>query len=90
MTTAEPQTANPYSPTDIDVLGSSPAFAMSAIYTSMANSMGIMFENAVTVQNNQNTLAATATNVGVLQLQKLDTIADVMTLLEHMKKQTAA
>ena len=90
MTAPEPQTHDATQQTDLDVLGLAPAFAMSMIYLSMADSMGKMFENAVTVQQNQNTQAITAAATGVQLMQKMDTIADALAILEAAKKTAAS
>ncbi|GAA4794562.1 hypothetical protein GCM10023307_20240 [Lysobacter hankyongensis] len=60
---------------NIKVVGESPAFAMSSIYQSLAHSTGILFENAVAAQQQQNTLAQAAANQGVMQIYSLDTTA---------------
>lgn len=60
---------------NIKVVGESPAFAMSSIYQSLAHSTGILFENAVAAQQQQNTLALAAANQGVMQIYSLDTTA---------------
>ena len=40
---------------NVKVLAESPAMAMGAIYQTMAHSTGILFENAVSAQQQQNT-----------------------------------
>ena len=60
---------------NIKVIGEAPAFAMGAIYQSMAHSTGILFQNAVAAQQQQNTLAQAAANQGVMQIYSLDTTA---------------
>ncbi|MCW0369284.1 RebB family R body protein [Xanthomonas sacchari] len=59
---------------NVKVIGEAPAFAMASIYQSMAHSTGILFENAVSAQQ-QNTLAQAAANQGVMQIYSLDTTA---------------
>ncbi|MBB4125847.1 hypothetical protein GGR77_001118 [Xanthomonas translucens] len=61
---------------NVKVIGEAPAFAMASIYQSMAHSTGILFENAVSAQQQQNTLAQAAANQGVMQIYSLDTSAD--------------
>jgi len=58
---------------NVKVIGEAPAFAMASIYQSMAHSTGILFENAVSAQQQQNTLAQAAANQGVMQIYSLDT-----------------
>ncbi|WP_115530888.1 RebB family R body protein [Xanthomonas campestris] len=57
--------------TNVKVIGEAPAMAMGAIYQSMAHSSA----NAVAAQQQQNTLAQSATNQGVMQIYSLDTTA---------------
>ncbi|MFZ5636068.1 MAG: RebB family R body protein [Pseudomonadota bacterium] len=60
---------------NVKVIAESPAFAMSSIYQSLAHSTGILFQNAVAAQQQQNTLAMAASNQGVMQIYSLDTVA---------------
>ncbi len=60
---------------NIKVIGEAPAFAMGAIYQSIAHSTGILFENAVAAQQQQNTLAQAAATQGVMQIYSIDTTA---------------
>lgn len=60
---------------NVKVLGEAPAMAMGSIYQSLAHSTGILFENAVAAQQQQNTLAQAAANMGVMQIYSLDTTA---------------
>lgn len=60
---------------NIKVIGEAPAFAMGSIYQSMAHSTGILFQNAVAAQQQQNTLAQAAANQGVMQIYSIDTVA---------------
>lgn len=52
-----------------------PAFAMGSVYESAAHSTGILFENAVAAQQQQNSLGQAAANQGVMQIYSLDTTA---------------
>lgn len=60
---------------NVKVIGEAPAFAMGSIYQSLAHSTGILFENAVAAQQQQNTLAQAAANQGVMQIYSVDTVA---------------
>ncbi|KMM74144.1 MULTISPECIES: RebB family R body protein [Xanthomonas] len=60
---------------NVKVIGEAPAFAMGSIYQSLAHSSGILYENAVAAQQQQNTLAQAANNQGVMQVYSLDTTA---------------
>ena len=61
---------------NVKVLAESPAMAMGAIYQTMAHSTGILFENAVSAQQQQNTLTQATTNQGVMQIYSMGTMAD--------------
>ncbi|CAG9211659.1 R body protein RebB-like protein [Paraburkholderia tropica] len=60
---------------NVKVLGEAPAMAMGSIYQTMAHSTGILFENAVSAQQQQNTLAQAAANQGVMQIYSMNTMA---------------
>ncbi len=55
---------------NVKVVGEAPAMAMGTIYQSLAHSTGILFENAVADQQQQNTETQAATNQGVMQIYK--------------------
>ncbi|WP_434657854.1 RebB family R body protein [Chromobacterium violaceum] len=59
---------------NVKVVGEAPAMAMGSIYQSLAHSSGILFENAVSAQQ-QTALAQAVANMGVMQVYSLDTIA---------------
>ncbi len=60
---------------NVKVLGEAPAMALGSIYQSLAHSTGILFQNAVSAQQQQNTLAQAAANQGVMQIYSLNTMA---------------
>lgn len=60
---------------NVKVVGEAPAYAMSAIYQTLARSTGILFENAVNQQQQQNILAQAAATQGIMQIYSLDTAA---------------
>ena len=62
--------------TNVKVLAESPAMAMGAMFRAMSHSTGILFENAVSSQQQQNTLAQAASNQGVIQLYSMGTMSD--------------
>lgn len=70
-----PQITDAVTQSNVKVLAEAPSMAMGSIYQSMAHSLGVMFENAVTAQQNQNILAQAATTQGVMQIYSLDTAA---------------
>ena len=61
--------------TNVQVLGSAPSMAMGAIYQSLSHSTGILFENAVSSQQQLAIASQAATNQGVLQIYSVDTMA---------------
>jgi hypothetical protein len=60
---------------NVKVLGDAPAFAMGAIYQSLAHSTGILYQNATSAQQQLAISAQAATNQGVIQLYSVDTMA---------------
>lgn len=80
------------------VLGLSPAIAASSLYISNAQSLGILYENAVAAQKQQSELAPGALQAGLAQMRKvttdgtaaavskIDPDKDVIDLLETIKK----
>ncbi|WP_395679321.1 RebB family R body protein [Inquilinus sp.] len=77
---ADPVTVNPMvtdavTQSNVKVVGEAPAMAMGMLFQTMAHSTGILFENAVAAQQQQNTLSQAAANQGVMQIYSLDTTA---------------
>jgi len=60
---------------NVKVLGDAPAMAMGAIYQSLSHSTGILFENAVSSQQQLGIVSQAATNQGVIQIYSVDTMA---------------
>ena len=60
---------------NVKVLGDSPAMAMGAIFQSLAHSTGILYENAVSSQQQLQIAAQASTNQGVIQVYSVDTMA---------------
>ena len=65
--------------TNVKVVAEAPAMAMGTIYQSMAQATAILFQNSVSAQQQQNTLAQAATNQGVMQIYTVDTTAGAAT-----------
>lgn len=65
---------------NVKVVGEAPAMAMGSLYQTMSHSTGLMFENSVNSQNQQNILAQTATTQGVMQIYSMDTVADAIAI----------
>jgi hypothetical protein len=79
-TMPEPLTVNPMvtdavTQSNVKVVGEAPAIAISTLYQTMAHSTGILLQNAVAAQQQQNTLAQAATNQGVMQIYSVDTMS---------------
>lgn len=60
---------------NVKVLGDAPAMAMGAIYQSLAHSTGILYENAVSAQQQLAIASQASTNQGVIQIYSVDTMA---------------
>lgn len=60
---------------NVKVIGEAPAMALGTLFQTMAHSTGVLFENATTIQQQQNTLAQAATNMGTMQIYSMDTMA---------------
>lgn len=76
LTAVNDQITDAVTQANVKVLAESPAMAMGAIYQTMAHSTGILFENAVSAQQQQNTLTQASTNQGVMQIYSMGTMAD--------------
>nr|WP_323670684.1 RebB family R body protein [Chryseobacterium sp. MMS21-Ot14] len=80
MATVNEQITDAVTQSNVKVVAESPAMALSNVYQSAAHSTGIMFENAVNTQNQQNILGQAATTQGVIQIYSLDTISDAVSI----------
>jgi hypothetical protein len=60
---------------NVKVVGDAPAMAMGAIYQSLAHSTGILYENAVSQQQQIGVCAQAATNQGVIQIYSIDSMS---------------
>jgi len=65
---------------NVKVIKESPAMALGNIYQTAAHNTGIMFENAVKAQHQQNTMGQAVSTQGVNQIRKVDTIADAIAI----------
>ncbi|MEJ8474769.1 RebB family R body protein [Roseibium algae] len=70
-----PMVTDAVTQSNVKVVGEAPAMALGTLYQSMAHSTGVLFENAVSAQQQQNILAQAAVNQGVMQIYSLDTTA---------------
>ncbi|MDN3692076.1 RebB family R body protein [Chryseobacterium tructae] len=78
--TVNEQITDAVTQSNVKVVAESPAMALSNVYQTAAHSTGIMFENAVNSQNQQNILTQAATTQGISQIYSLDTIADAVSI----------
>jgi Killing trait len=76
MNTVNPQITDAVTQANVKVLADAPAMAMGAIYQSIAHSVGILLENAVTAQQQQSIIAQAAATQGVVQIYSLDAASD--------------
>lgn len=74
-TTVNPMVTDAVTQSNVKVVGEAPAMAMGTLFQTMAHSTGILFENAVSQQQQGNTLAQAAVNQGVMQIYSVDTLA---------------
>ena len=80
-----PQITDAVSQTNVKVVGEAPAMAMGSVYQTAAHSTGLMFENAVNAQSQQNILAQTTTTQGVMQIYSFDTMVDAISISQMLR-----
>ena len=80
MSTVNQQITDAVTQSNVKVVAEAPAMALGNVYQSAAHSTGLMFENAVNAQSQQNILAQTATTQGVMQIYSFDTVADAISI----------
>lgn len=80
-----PQITDAVTQSNVKVVGESPAIALSNVYQTAAHSTGLMFENSVNAQGQQNILAQTATTQGVMQIYSMDTVADALAISQMIQ-----
>ncbi|NML69273.1 antirepresssor protein RebB [Chryseobacterium elymi] len=85
MATVNEQITDAVTQSNVKVVGESPAMALSNVYQTAAHSTGIMFENAVNTQNQQNILGQAATTQGIMQIYSMDTVADAVSIAKILK-----
>ncbi|MFC4347532.1 RebB family R body protein [Kordiimonas lipolytica] len=74
-TAVNSQITDSVSQANVEVLGSSPAMGMGAMYQSLGHSTGILFENSVGAQQQLAIAAQSAANQGVIQIYSVNTMA---------------
>jgi len=82
--TVNQQITDAVTQSNVKVVGEAPAMALGNVYQSAAHSTGLMFENAVNAQSQQNILAQTATTQGVMQIYSMDTVADAIAIAKML------
>ncbi|WP_335621876.1 RebB family R body protein [Chryseobacterium camelliae] len=84
MANVNEQITDAVTQTNVKVVAEAPAVALGNVYQTAAHSTGLMFENAVNNQNQQNILGQAATTQGVMQIYSLDTVADAISIARMM------
>ncbi|MBU1435799.1 MAG: RebB family R body protein [Gammaproteobacteria bacterium] len=85
MSTVSPQITDAVTQANVKVVAESPAMAMGTLYQAMSHSTGMMFENSVNAQNQQNILSQAATTQGVMQIYSVDTISDAIAIARMLQ-----
>lgn len=70
-----PQITDAVTQSNVKVMAEAPAMAMGTLYQTMAHSLGILMENAVTSQQNMNVIGQATTTQGVAMIYSVDTAA---------------
>jgi hypothetical protein len=86
-TTVNEQITDAVTQSNVKVVGEAPAILLGHVYQTAAHSTGIMFENAVNNQNQQNILGQAATTQGILQIYSVDTIADAISIAKMLDEE---
>ncbi|WP_419870408.1 RebB family R body protein [Chryseobacterium sp. CT-SW4] len=82
--TVNQQITDAVTQSNVKVVAEAPAVALGNVYQSAAHSTGIMFENAVNAQNQQNILGQAATTQGVMQIYSIDTVSDAIAIAKML------
>ncbi|REC44187.1 RebB family R body protein [Chryseobacterium pennipullorum] len=82
--TVNQQITDAVTQSNVKVVGEAPAMALGNVYQSAAHSTGIMFENAVNAQNQQNILGQAATTQGIMQIYSMDTVSDAISIAKML------
>ncbi len=75
-TAVNDQVTDAVTQSNVKVVGEAPAMALANTYQVMSHSTGILMQNAVAQQQQQNILAQAASNMGVMQIYSIDTSSD--------------
>jgi len=82
--TVSSQITDAVTQSNVKVVAEAPAMAMGSLYQTMTHSTGLMFENSVNAQNQQNILSQAATTQGVMQIYSIDTISDAIAVSQML------
>nr|WP_262689416.1 RebB family R body protein [Kordiimonas aestuarii] len=72
-TSVNDQITDSVTQSNVKVVGEAPAMAMGSLYQAMSHATGVMFENAVSAQQQMNVAAEAATTLAVSTLLKTNT-----------------
>ncbi len=86
MPAVQEQITDAVTQTNVKVVAEAPAMAMGSLYQTMSHSTGLMFENSVNSQNQQNMTSQAATTQGIMQIYSLDTITDAIAIARMLKE----
>jgi len=70
---------------NVKVAAEAPAIALGNVYKTAANATGIIFENAVNAQQQQNIFGQATTDQGIVQLYNIDTNGDAIAVSKILK-----
>jgi hypothetical protein len=88
-TTVNSQITDSVTQTNVKVVGKAPAMAMSALYQTMAQSTGILMQNAVAAQQQMSIISQATTTQGVAMIYAAGTsagAADISKNIDETKK----
>ena len=85
MPTVAEQITDAVTQANVKVVAEAPAMAMGALYQTSSHSTGLMFENSVNSQNQQNMTSQACATQGVMQIYSVDTISDSIAVAQMLK-----
>ena len=86
MPAVQEQITDAVTQANVKVVAEAPAMAMGSLYQTMSHSTGLMFENSVNSQNQQNMISQAATTQGIMQIYSFDTITDAIAIARMLKE----
>lgn len=82
-TTVNSQITDAVTQANVKVLGEAPAMAMGTVYQTLAQAVGLSMQNAVSAQQQMNTIAQAATTQGVNLIYSVPTELELGDFDEH-------